>query len=298
MSELKLIIRARDRDLGGFRVRRLLPYASHRMIGPFVFFDHMGPARFAPGKGMDVRPHPHIHLATVTYLFSGRIHHRDSLGSDQLIEPGAVNWMTAGHGIVHSERTPAEDRTLGSELNGIQCWIALPEKDQETEPSFVHHPASTLPEFAVGGVNLKLLLGAAFGRSSPAHVFSNLFYLDVRMNQNSRLDFPTEGREAGVYVVDGSATVNGTELERGELAVANLGDDLQITATDETRLMILGGENIGPRAIYWNFVSSREENIETAKFEWLKGPGASSRFPKIPGDDREFIPLPNETGPA
>jgi redox-sensitive bicupin YhaK (pirin superfamily) len=287
-------ITARERDLGGFSVRRILPYATHRMVGPFIFFDHMGPAEFPPGEGMEVRPHPHINLATVTYLFDGQIRHRDSLGSDQLIEPGAINWMTAGRGIVHSERTPDDRKRTGGKLNGIQCWVALPTEHEETDPSFHHHPAGTLPEFEVDGVSFKLLLGNAYGRTSPVKVHSELFYLDVRMPKGTFLVLPQDRQEAAFYLVEGQVQ-NETVIDALTMVIREPGQNLKVQALRDSRLMILGGENIGSRFIYWNFVSSSETKLEEAKKDWSQGPGnPGSRFPKIPGDDHDFIPLPAE----
>jgi redox-sensitive bicupin YhaK (pirin superfamily) len=267
------------------------------MVGPFIFFDHMGPADFAAGNGINVRPHPHIHLSTVTYLFEGKIHHRDSLGSDQMIEPGAINWMTAGHGIVHSERTPEELKKTGGRLNGIQCWVALPEKFQEIKPSFNHHASDTLPEFEIDGVKLKLLLGSAFGRSSPVQVHSDLFYLDVLLPKGGSLHLPCDGREGAVYLVSGKVDVAEITLEPYTMAVGQVGESLTVNAQEASRLMLLGGKNIGERYIYWNFVSSSKEAIESAKQTWAQGPGNSQRFPKVFGDDQEFIPLPIEKMP-
>ncbi len=294
-----MIIHSRERDLGdGLIVQRILPHATHRMVGPFIFFDHMGPASFAPGGGMDVRPHPHINLATVTYLFKGRILHRDSLGSSQLIEPGAVNWMTAGRGIVHSERTPPDARASGTELDGIQCWVALPEEHEEIEPSFAHHPKDTLPEFAIDGARLKLLLGDAFGRTSPVRVHSDLFYLEVFLPAGQRLALPHEGREAALYVVTGRARLGSDEIGARDMGVAMPGSPAVFEAVDDTHAMLLGGSPVGQRFIYWNFVSSSAERLESVKREWAEGPGSrpSGRFPRIPGDDAEFIPLPVESG--
>lgn len=289
----RLIISARERDLGGFSVRRILPYASHRMVGPFIFFDHMGPAVFGVGKGMDVRPHPHINLATVTYLFDGVIRHRDSLGSDQLIEPGAVNWMTTGRGIVHSERTPESERNKERKLNGIQLWVALPKEYEEIEPSFSHHPKNTLPEFKVGEAEVKLLLGKAFGRQSPVPVHSDLFYAEIKLPKGSDLNLTSENREAAIYVVDGSVDVDGDLVKATEMLVSNATEDLSIKALENARFMVIGGSSVGERFIYWNFVSSSKDRLEEAKKEWAKGPGPqSSRFHLIPGDDKEFIPLP------
>lgn len=287
-----MIIRAREKDLGGFSVRRVLPYASRRMVGPFIFFDHMGPAQFPPGKGMDVRPHPHVNLATVTYLFEGKIQHKDSLGSNQAIEPGAINWMTAGKGIVHSERTPDFERKQGMKINGIQLWVALPVEHEEIAPSFSHHPKETLPEFKIGSAEVKLLLGKAFGHESPVPVHSDLFYAEVKLSKGSSLNLSVEGRESAIYVVDGKAQVAGENVNATEMMV---GDDMVITALEDVRLMALGGSSVGERFIYWNFVSSSKERLEEAKREWSKFPQQSgARFQTIPGDDIEFIPLPEE----
>jgi len=295
LAQIELVIASREKDLGGFSVRRILPYASHRMVGPFIFFDHMGPAVLAPGTGMDVRPHPHIGLATVTYLFEGKIQHRDSLGSTQDIEPGAINWMTAGRGIVHSERTPQAVREKGSRMNGIQCWVALPEDQEDIEPNFAHHPASSLPEFRIGNSELKLLLGSLLGKQSPVQVHSDLFYLEVKMQKGSQIEIPVQGREAAVYLVEGSLSFEGQALEPLTMAVAGSGEDLSFQALQDSRLMVLGGSPLGERFIYWNFVSSSKEKIEKASMDWASGPRAQSdRFFPIPGDDQEFIPLPIE----
>lgn len=290
-----MIITSRERDLGGgMVVRRVLPYATHRMVGPFIFFDHMGPTEFAPGGAMDVRPHPHINLATVTYLFEGKILHRDNLGSVQTIEPGAINWMTAGRGIVHSERMPDEVRKSGGKLDGIQCWIALPEEHEETEPSFTHHPKTTLPEFEVDDVRLKLLLGGALGRISPVQVHSNLFYLEAKMPKGSQLRFPTEGREFAIYVVKGKVRMGEDTIGSASMGVPKPGTDPVIESLEDTHAMLLGGMPVGKRFIYWNFVSSSEARLEAAKVDWAQGPRAESeRFHPIPGDALEFIPLPS-----
>jgi redox-sensitive bicupin YhaK (pirin superfamily) len=297
MEEIELIITARERDLGGFHVRRVLPYATHRMVGPFIFFDHMGPATFLSNQGVDVRPHPHINLATVTYLFEGKIRHRDSLGSDQLIEPGAINWMVAGHGIVHSERTPEDLRRSGSRLSGIQCWIALPDEFEEIAPSFTHYAANTLPEFTMDNIQLKLLLGTAFNHQSPVKVYSDLFYLYAKLPKGSKMTFPLREREGAVYIVEGSIRVNGKIIDQYAMAVGKQCGNLELEALEESKIMLLGGASIGKRYIYWNFVSSSEEKIKQAKTDWLPGPGATDRFPEIPTDNMEFIPLPDE-GPT
>lgn len=294
MEEIELIITARERDLGGFHVRRILPYATHRMVGPFIFFDHMGPAIFPKNRGIDVRPHPHINLATVTYLFEGKIRHRDSLGSDQLIEPGAINWMVAGRGIVHSERTPEDLRQSGSRLSGIQCWIALPDEFEEIPPHFIHYPVETLPEFTVDNIQLKLLLGTAFNHQSPVKIYSDLFYLYAKLPKKSKITFPLEGREGAAYIVEGSIKANGKQIDQYAMAVGKQCGNLILEALEDSQIMLLGGKSIGERFIYWNFVSSSEEKIERAKSDWRGGPGTTDRFPKIPHDNIEFIPLPDE----
>ncbi len=282
------VIEPRTRDLGGFEVRRVLPVAGRRLVGPFIFFDHMGPSRFPPGQGIDVRPHPHISLATVTYLFDGEIMHRDSLGCVQPIRPGAVNWMTAGRGIVHSERTDPEERAKDSLLHGIQSWVALPRPKEEAEPAFRHHPAESLPEISRGGVTLRLIAGTAFGASSPADVVSEMFYLDAVMAAGAALPLPEEFAERAAYVVEGTVQVEGEDFEAGRMIVFEAGADAQLTAKAAARVMLLGGATMdGTRHIWWNFVSSAPERIEQAKADWQAG-----RFPEVPGET-EFIPLPD-----
>lgn len=296
MNDIEMIIASREKDLGGFTVRRLLPYASRRMVGPFIFFDHMGPAEFEPGKGLDVRPHPHINLATVTYLFEGEIRHRDSLGSNQLIRPGDINWMTAGRGIVHSERTPEEPRARGSRMNGIQLWVALPNDVEEVDPSFTHHPSKTLPEFLIGNVHLKLLLGSAYGFQSPVPVHSELFYLEARFPKGEPLLFPATS-EMALYVVEGSVRVGDRTIPHCSMGIVKSNTEVNIEALEDSRVMILGGKPVGKRFIFWNFVSSSEDRIENAKQDWLEGPSKESqRFHPIPGDQEEFIPLPESKG--
>lgn len=288
------LIQATTKDLGEFQVRRLLPSMRRRAVGPFVFFDHFGPAEFAPGNGMNVRPHPHIGLATVTYLFEGRIRHRDSLGSDQVIEPGAVNWMTAGKGIVHSERAPENTHGLSTSLHGIQCWVALPAAHEQAQPSFVHHPADSLPVFALGNAQLRLLAGHAYGHTSPVNTLSRMFYLDVTLPAGTAIDFPLEGFEAAAYVIDGSITLNELRVERFEMAVAASAAEVSIKASASSRIMLLGGESLGKRLIDWNFVASSGHLIERAKDAWKKGPRKDNPFfQPVPGDDEEFIPLPS-----
>lgn len=282
-----LIIDPKLHDLGGFSVRRVLPHASARHVGPFVFFDHMGPATFPPGRGIDVRPHPHIGLATVTYLFEGAIEHRDTLGFVQTIRPGDVNWMTAGRGIAHSERTPAAERAAGHALHGIQVWVALPRDAEETDPSFHHHDAAALPRFERDGVALRLVVGAAFGQRSPVMTFSDMFYLGAEFPAGSVLRLPPEHAERAVYAADADLLIDGAPLAAGQLAVLPEGTDVEIRAADATRAILLGGARLdGERHLWWNFVSSSRERIERAKADWQAG-----RFGKVPGDD-EFIPLP------
>lgn len=289
MTQIDLVIRPRDRDLGGFSVRRVLPFAKRRLVGPFVFFDHMGPADFAPGGGMDVRPHPHIGLATVTYLFSGGILHRDSLGYVQEIQPGAVNWMTAGKGIVHSERTPPALRETGFHIEGIQSWVALPIADEQAEPSFVHHPADTLPRKSGDGLEMCLIAGAAYGLESPVKVFSPMFYVDVKMDEGASLDLP-HYQERAVYVVTGSLELGSETVEAGAMAVLEDNSDAaSITAQEASHVMLLGGDSLdGPRNIYWNFVHSDPAMIDAAKDTWRAG-----EFAKVPGES-EWIPLPED----
>ena len=278
----------RVHDLGdGFIVRRLLPHAQARHIGPFVFFDHMGPVQFAPGRGMDVRPHPHIGLATVTYLFEGAIRHRDSLGSVQDIRPGDVNWMTAGRGIVHSERTPDAERASGQAMHGIQIWVALPQSAQEVEPEFHHHPAATLPLIEAAGVKLRLVVGQALGRTSPVRVFAPMFYLAAEFAAGGRFMLPAEYPERAVYALDGDLSIDGETLAAGRMAQLAPDGDVEIVATGPARAVFFGGAPLdGERHLYWNFVASSRERIEQAKQDWL-----AQRFGHVPGET-EFIPLP------
>jgi redox-sensitive bicupin YhaK (pirin superfamily) len=285
------LIRGKEHDLGGFFVRRVLPQMGRRTLGPFVFFDHMGPADFPPGKGITVRPHPHIHLATVTYLFEGAIQHKDSLGNDVRIEPGAINWMTAGRGIVHSERAPADKLQNGGKLHGIQLWVGLPEAQENCEPTFRHFESSRFPLFQLGRAHIRLLLGKALGHESPVPLMSDLFYLDVSIPRGECFHFPADERESGAYVVEGKLQTGDTAVERYSMAYIHPSTDFHATAAEDSRFVLLGGLPLGPRFIEWNFVSSDQRNIEEAKRDWRMGPG-TMRFPKIPGDDSEFIPLP------
>ena len=282
------IVEGRARDLGGFFVARLLPSKAMRSVGPVVFFDHMGPADFPPGTGIDVRPHPHIGLATVTYLFEGGIVHRDSLGFVQTIEPGAINWMTAGRGIAHSERTGDALRKAGSRLHGLQLWVALPKAHEETEPAFAHHPAATLPEIDVDGVKLRVLAGSAYGAVSPVQTLSPLFYVEARMPQGANLALPLEPAERAAFVVSGEVECGGERIAAPRLIVFTRGVVATLSAVTDAHVMLLGGDSLdGERHLWWNFVSSSKERIEQAKREWAEG-----RFAPIPGET-EVIPLPD-----
>jgi len=288
MGAIDLVIAARPRDIGGFAVRRTLPAMQRRLVGPFVFWDHMGPMSLEPGHGMDVRPHPHIGLATVTYLFEGEIVHKDTLGSDLAIRPGAVNWMTAGRGIAHSERTGPEVRKRGSRVHGIQSWVALPVDREEMEPRFDHHPADTIPETSRDGVRLRVLAGAAYGLDAPARIASPTFYVEATMPAGARLVMPEDHEERAVYVVEGEVACDGDAIDEGAMGVFQPRVEAALQAQRPSRVMLLGGAPIGgSRHIWWNFVSSSKERIEQAKRDWTEG-----RFGKIPGDDVEFVPLP------
>jgi hypothetical protein len=285
---LEMAIQPRTRDLGdGFNVRRVLPFSKRRALGPFVFFDHMGPTAFTPGKGLDVRPHPHIGLATVTYLFEGEIMHRDSIGSVQAIRPGAINWMTAGSGIVHSERTPQELRPHGSPIHGIQLWVGLPLGQEEVAPDFTHYPAASLPEVTRDGAKIRVMMGEVFGARSPVKTLSELFYADIDLAAGATLDLPADHAERGLYIVSGALTLDGQSFAEHQLLVLHEGIATKVTAEQPTRVLYLGGAKLeGERHIWWNLVSSSQERIEQAKADWKAG-----RFAKVPGET-EFIPLP------
>jgi redox-sensitive bicupin YhaK (pirin superfamily) len=286
-TAIQQIIQAQPRRIDGFDVARALPVATRRSVGPFVFFDHMGTSSLPAGSGLDVRPHPHINLATVTYLFEGSIFHRDSLGSARAIEPGAINWMTAGRGIVHSERTPPEARASGPHLHGLQLWVALPQREEEREPSFSHHACETLPELSERGVKLKLLAGEAYGARAPVPVLSPLFYVDVRLEAGARFALPREYSERAAYVIEGEVSCGSTTLAPRALAVFAPGAPAELSARSAARIALIGGEPLdGPRYIFWNFVSSSKERIEEATRAWKAG-----EFPKVPGDEHEHIPL-------
>ena len=284
---METVVVPRSRDLGGFEVRRVLPSREKRMVGPFVFFDQMGPAAFGDGHGLDVRPHPHIGLATVTYLFEGLIVHRDSLGTEQVIRPGDVNWMTAGRGIVHSERSDDITRQRGGRLSGIQSWVALPLELEETGPAFVHVGQSDLPTDEGDGISLRLIAGSFAGRRSPVATASETLYADVRLEPGARLVVPAGFEERAIYPVSGAVVIGGARFDPRHLLVLKPGADVLVEAAQPSRLMLLGGEPMdGPRHIWWNFVSSSRERIEQAKADWKEG-----RFEPVPGDD-DFIPLP------
>ena len=286
---IELLLSGRARDLGdGVHVRRVLPSVQRRMVGPFIFLDHLGPVALPVGRGLDVRPHPHINLATVTYLFEGEFLHRDSLGSAQPIRPGAVNWMTAGRGIVHSERSPEGARQEGVRLHGAQLWVALPKAFEEVAPSFQHHPADTLPVFAQESAELTLIAGNLFGRQAPVELLSPLFLADARLPTGAKLALPTEPEQRAAYVVSGRIGIGDRQVVEGELAIFRPGETVALTAVDQARVLLLGGAALdGERHLFWNFVSSSPQRLEQAKADWRDG-----RFPKVPGDELEFIPLP------
>lgn len=292
---IETLIVPRSRDLGDFEVRRALPAPKRQMVGPFIFFDQAGPAEFLTGQGVDVRPHPHIGLGTVTYLFRGDFHHRDSTGADQIIRPGELNWMVAGRGVTHSERTSAGARSGPNSLFGIQTWLALPEKDEDAAPEFEHHGKDALPVIEDEGVRLRLILGNAYGETAPARMLSETFYADVTLEAGRRLPMPDEHEDRGIYILEGSIFVAGQEYEAGQMMVFRPGDRITIAAGERgSRLMILGGATLpGPRYIWWNFVASSLERIEEAKAEWRAGKWGQGRF-DLPVDDREeYIPLPD-----
>src|SRR4051812_21357254 len=286
---LDAVIIPRVRDLGdGFMVRRALPAKERRSVGPFVFFDQMGPVALAPGRGLDVRPHPHIGLATITYLFEGEIMHRDSLGTVQAIRPGEVNWMTAGRGIVHSERTPAPLRESGSRVFGIQTWVALPREHEEAPAAFLHFAAAALPVIQGEGSRTTLIIGALLGERSPVPTLSEMFYADVALEDGGTLLLRPEHEERAAYVAQGSVEVHGATHEPGRMLVFEAGVDIPIRAAGEARVLLLGGAPLdGPRFVWWNFVSSRKERIEQAAADWKAG-----RFEAVPGET-ELIPLPD-----
>ena len=282
------VIESRERDLGGFVVRRVLPAEGRQMVGPFIFFDHLGPTQFAPGFGIDVRPHPHIALATVTYLFAGSLEHRDSLGTVREIRPGDVNWMSAGSGIAHSERTPRAARAGGEFVHGIQSWVALPDGMEDGEPTFEHYPAAALPMHAAPGVELTVIAGEAFGLRSPVVTLWPTLYADIRMTRGATLEVPPDHGERAVYVVQGGLEAGDLPVTVGQLAVLEPGTTVKLRAAGDARVMLLGGGRFPTaRHIWWNFVASSQERIDSAKQRWEQ-----RQFPAVPGET-EFIPLPH-----
>ncbi len=289
-SALEMLIHPVARDLGGFSVRRSLPNPQRRMIGPWIFFDHMGPADFPAGQGINVRPHPHIGLATVTYLFEGEMLHRDSLGSVQRICPGDLNLMVCGRGIVHSERQRPEVLAQPQRLHALQLWLALPEADEEIEPAFHHYPAAELPATEVDGVALRVMMGEAYGLRSPVRSFAETLYVEAALAAGQSLILP-DAAQRGVYVASGELRIGDSLIPQYAMAVLSADARVQIEATTRTRIALIGGESLGERHINWNFVSSRRARIAQARDDWAQG-----RFPTIPGDDQEFIPLPDSGG--
>ncbi len=285
---IETMIIASAKDIGGFEVRRALPSAKRRMVGPFIFFDQMGPAILRPGQMLDVRPHPHIGLATVTYLFDGKIRHRDSLGTEMVIAPGDVNLMTAGRGIVHSERTPEELRGGPMAMSGLQTWIALPEAAEDMAPAFSNTGAALLPAAQSGGVSLRVIMGEFAGLKAPTPAYSATVYVDVNLDSGARLQLPGTIEERAIYVLSGEVDISGDVFDAHKLLVFKPGDEIIVTAKTAAHFVLLGGASIGSkRYIWWNFVSSSQEKIEQAKEEWRSG-----KFDIVPGDEEEFIPLP------
>jgi redox-sensitive bicupin YhaK (pirin superfamily) len=285
---IETVIVPRARDIGGFEVRRALPSAQRQMVGPFIFFDQMGPVLMKSGQGIEVRPHPHIGLATVTWLFDGLMFHRDSLGSQQPIAPGELNWMTAGRGIVHSERTPASELARERRVFGIQSWVALPKAQEESAPGFEHIDASKLPLIQDRGIAARVVAGSIYGLTSPVKTHSDLFYADATLDAGAVLPLAAGHEERGIYVAEGEIEIAGSVFTENRLLVFRPGDAIAVRALKRSRLMLLGGEPMdGPRYIWWNFVSSSRERIEAAKNDWKE-----ARFDIVPGDEKDFIPLP------
>ena len=294
VDSIETVIVPRARDLGGFEVRRALPAPKRQMVGPFIFFDQMGPAEFLTGDGIDVRPHPHIGLATVTYLHKGTMHHRDSLGTDQWITPGAVNLMVSGHGITHSERTDGAVREAPHSLLGIQTWVALPKDAEDGPAAFRHAAKDTLPVMEGEGKEVRLILGDAYGETAPVETTSEMFYLDAALQPGASIPLPDNHEDRGVYVLDGEVTVAGQVFDAGKMMVFRPGDRVSLRAGEAgARLMMLGGATLeGSRYIWWNFVASSRDRIDAAKEAWRAGDWAHGRFQLPPGDDAEHIPLP------
>ena len=289
VGAVDLVIEPGVKDLGSFRVRRALPSVQRRMVGPFVFLDHVGPSVFGPGQALDVRPHPHIGLATLTYLTEGSIFHRDTLGSAATILPGAVNWMTAGRGIAHSERTDPVALATERRLCGIQSWVALPRAHEETAPAFHHHEGEALPLLEDTGLSVRLIAGSAYGRAAAVATFSETLYADAVLRQGAALPLPREHAERAVYVLEGAVEIAGEHFAANRLLVFRPGDAITLRALADARVLLLGGEPMdGPRHLWWNFVHSSKDRIEQAKADWRAG-----RFGLVPGDEEEFIPLPD-----
>jgi redox-sensitive bicupin YhaK (pirin superfamily) len=285
---IDLVIVPRSVDLGGFNIRRALPHVNRRMVGPFIFFDHFGPAEFRTGEGLDVRPHPHIGLATVSFLFDGEIVHRDSLGSDISIKPGAVNLMSAGRGIAHSERSPADRNVPARRIHGLQLWVALPQTAEEGAPQFIHHDPDALPLVDGEGKSVRVIAGSLFGARSPLATAWDTIFADVTLAPGAVFPVDADYEERAIYIVSGEVDVAGDRFEAGRLLVFKPGDRITVKAVTDARLVLVGGAAMdGPRHIWWNFVSSRKERIDQAKADWRAG-----HFGKVPGDEIEFIPLP------
>jgi redox-sensitive bicupin YhaK (pirin superfamily) len=284
---MEMLLLPHEKDLGGFSVRRLLPSAKRRMVGPWVFFDHMGPADFPPGQGITVRPHPHINLATVTYLFEGEILHRDSLGSLQPIVPGDINLMVAGRGIVHSERERPEITATAHRQHGLQLWLALPEADEEIEPAFHHYPSGDIPTRTIDDVRVRVMMGSAYGVTSPVRTFADTLYVDAQLNTGQRLAMPNASERA-LYVVSGELRLGSMILPEHSMVILSAASNVSVEADTDSRIVLIGGKPLVERFIDWNFVSGRKERIEQARADWREG-----RFPKVPGDEEEFIPLPD-----
>jgi redox-sensitive bicupin YhaK (pirin superfamily) len=285
---IDLVIIPRSVDVGHFQVRRALPHSRRRMVGPFIFFDHFGPAEFHSGQGIDVRPHPHIGLATVTFLFDGEIMHRDSLGTAAAIRPGEVNWMTAGRGIVHSERTAPDHRREGEPIHGLQCWVALPADQEECAPGFSHHDSAALPIIRDEGKTVRIVAGSIYGERSPVPTLSETLFADVSLADGAVLPVDAGVEERALYLIAGVVEIAGEQFTPGRLLVFRPGDPITVKALGDARFVVLGGAAMdGPRHVWWNFVSSRKERIEQAKADWKL-----ARFDTVPGDDKEFIPLP------
>ena len=291
MSNIIKLLTPHIQDLGGFNARRSLPHAEHSMVGSFIFFDHLGPATFPAGKGVDVRPHPHINLATVTYLFEGALLHRDSLGCVQEISPGAVNWMTAGKGIVHSERSPKSDRNIESTLHAIQIWVALPETSEEVEPSFNHYPPQAIPNWTEGDVKIVLIAGELGTKKSPVKTLSPTLYGDLSFEPGGNFMLNSDYSERAIYTVTEGIIVDGEKLPQHRLAILSPKSKIEISAQTKARCMIIAGEPVGKRYKWWNFVSSSKDRIEKAKQDWQEG-----KFEPVP-EETEFISLPEDTAP-